>query len=360
MKDYYNILGVDRNASQEEIKKAFRKLAHKYHPDKEGGDEEKFKEINEAYQVLSDEKKRAQYDQFGRVGGTGAGQGFSGFGGAWQDFSGFQGSPFGGFADFDIGDIFGGFSHSGFGSGRSSRVSKGQDIYVSLPISFKESLLGGEKEIRIKRKAACDACGGTGAEKGSPLKVCDRCKGRGKIEERVMGIFTTVQTCPVCHGTGKVPEKVCHVCKGSGIMEKEEAVKFRIPPGVHDGAVLRVRGKGHAVRGGIPGDLYIEVKVNKDPHWTREGLDLHTKKQISVSEVILGTTKKVTLPDGSFVEVKIPAGTQPCTKLRVKGKGVATKTKKGDVYIQVDVKIPKKIKKDTKKLIEELAEKGEL
>lgn len=352
MKDYYKILGVEKTASQDEIKKAFRKLAHKYHPDKNGGDEEKFKEINEAYQVLSDEKKRAQYDQFGRVGN----QGFSGAYGGSSGFS--QGASFN-FEDFDIGDIFGGFSQGGFGR-QSSRVNKGQDIYITLPISFKESLLGGEKEIMVKRKAPCDACEGSGAEKGSSLKVCDHCKGRGKVEEKVMGIFSTIQTCPVCHGTGKIPEKICHACKGSGILEKKEKVHFRIPQGVHDGAILRVRGKGHAIRGGIPGDLYIEVKVNKDPHWTREGLDLYTKKQISVSEAILGTTKKITLPDGTFVEIKVPAGTQPCTKLRVKGKGVVMGGKKGDAYIHIDVKIPKRLKKETKEVIKQLAEKGEL
>ena len=359
MKDYYKILGVEKTASQEEIKKAFRKLAHKYHPDKNGGDEEKFKEINEAYQVLSDEKKRAQYDQFGRVGGTGAGQGFSGFGGAWQDFSGFQGNPFGGFADFDIGDIFGGFSRGGFG-GQSSRVSRGRDIHVSILISFKESLTGGEKEIKVKRKAKCESCDGSGAEKGSQLKKCDYCKGQGKVEERVMGIFSTIQTCPVCHGSGKVPEKVCSVCKGEGVSSKEEKIRFRIPQGIYDGATLRIHGKGHAIRNGAPGDLYIEVRVKKDTRWERDGLNLYTREEISVSEAILGTKKKITLPDDSFVEVKVPAGTQPCTKLRVKGKGVVMGGKKGDAYIHIDVKIPKKIKKDTKKLIEELAEKGEL
>ena len=348
-KDYYKILGVDKHATEEEIKKAFRKLAHKYHPDKPEGNEEKFKEINEAYQVLSNKEKRAQYDQFGSAGPNGAGFDFSQF---QQGAGGFD------FSGFDFGDIFGGgFSQQSTGY-RTRGVQRGEDVQVRVSIPLKEAVLGTTKKIKVKRTVLCDHCKGTGAEPGSGMKTCDACQGRGKKEERVMGIFSTVVTCPVCGGTGKVPEKVCKVCHGKGVVHTTEEVEFTIPAGVEDGAVLRMKGKGNEVKGGIPGDLYIHLRVEPDKKFKREGIHLHTKETVKLSEALLGGKKKITLVDGGTVEIKIPAGIQPGTMLRVKGKGVPMKGKKGDLFVTIQVKIPKKLSAKAKEAAKVFQEEG--
>ncbi len=356
-KDYYKILGVSRDASQEEIKKAFRKLAHKYHPDKEGGDEEKFKEINEAYQVLSNEEKRAQYDRFGTAGPNVGAGGF--------DFSQFyrgsaaSGGFHYGFADFDLGDIFGAFSESfPYGSQKKNRVQQGEDIRVRVSIPFRDAVLGVQKTVSIRRKVVCPDCHGTGAERGTKMKTCHVCHGKGKTEKVVMGIFSTVTDCPNCGGTGKVPEVKCPLCKGEGVIEKEERVQFRIPAGVQDGAVLRIRGKGNEVPNGIPGDLYIHLSVIPDPRFRREGNDLHVNETIRVSEAILGTVREIPLIDGKSVEIKIPAGTQPGSILRVRGKGIHTEGKKGNLLVHIQVGIPKKLTKRAREAAEILRGEG--
>ncbi len=345
-KDYYKILGVSKDASKEEIKKAFRKLAHKYHPDKEGGDEEKFKEINEAYQVLSDEKKRAQYDQFGNIGSNGTGFDFSHFTGG----SGYH------FSSFDFSDLFDEMGFSPFSSKRERR--KGEDIHVSLTIPFKDSVFGTEKSIKIKRFVSCPSCGGTGAEKGTSFKTCSHCNGKGFIEERIMGIFSTRHTCPVCNGDGKIPEKKCSLCGGNGRIQKGELVNFHIPAGVQNGAVLRVRGKGNEIKGGNAGDLYIQIFVKEDKRFKREGFDIFTDVHLLLTEAILGTRKKIPLPDESFVEIKIPAGTKAGSLLRVKGRGIQAKSKKGDLFVRVHIDIPKKMTKRAREAIEILKEEG--
>lgn len=357
-KDYYKILGVNKNASQDEIKKAFRKLAHKYHPDKKDGDEAKFKEVNEAYQVLSNKEKRAQYDRFGSTGpqmggfGGGAGQGFGGF-----DFSQFQqgGQGFGGFdfGDIDLGDLFGG----GF-SGRRSRQKRGPDLQTRIEISFKDAVFGTQKTIQLEHNKICDECGGTGAQKGSELETCPECHGSGQVQQRMMGIFATVAECPTCHGKGKIPKEKCKKCRGAGILREKETVEFKIPAGVKNGDTLRIVGKGEAVSGGIPGDLYVQVIVKPDKVFGRDGLNLTMEQGIKVSEAILGTKRKIKLLDGSEIEIKIPAGTQSGTILRVSGKGIHTKHGKGNLMVHVKVHIPKKLSKKAKEAVEILQEEG--
>ncbi len=364
--DYYKILGVDKKASQDEIKKAFRKLAHKYHPDKKDGDEAKFKEVNEAYQVLSNKEKRAQYDRFGSAGynmggfGGGAGQGFGGF-----DFSQFQQGAQGfggfdtgswsgtGFGDIDLGDLFGG----GFGS-RRSRQKRGPDLQTRIEISFKESVFGAQKSLQLEHNKICNECGGTGAQKGSELETCSECHGSGQVQQRMMGIFATVAECPTCHGKGKIPKEKCKKCRGAGIVREKETVEFKIPAGVKNGDTLRIAGRGEAISGGIPGDLYIHVIVKPDKNFKRNGLDLVTEQDITVSEAILGTKRKIKLLDDSEIEIKIPAGTQSGTLLRVSGKGIHTKHGKGNLMVKVHVHIPKKLSKKAKEAVEILQKEG--
>ncbi len=356
-KNYYEILGVDRRASQEEIKKAFRKLAHKYHPDKPGGDDKKFKEVNEAYSVLSDEKKRQQYDTFGSAGASGGG-GFSGadFGGF--DFSGFGGaSSFGGadFGGFDFSDIF-----SSFGGGAEHR-RRGEDMEVELKISFKESIFGTEKNFKIKKNSLCSLCGGSGAEKDSKFKTCPTCGGSGLTEEirqTILGTVRSQKTCPDCHGKGQIPEKKCSRCGGSGVEYREEEIAIRIPPGVESGNRLRVRGKGQAVEGGESGDLYVYLLVEKGDNFEKVGNDLYTKLEIPLTTAVLGGKEKLKTVDGE-ITIKIPAGSDSEKVLKVKNQGVVISGKKrGDLYVRLKVKIPKKLGSEEKKLFEELKELG--
>lgn len=353
-KDYYKILGVEKNASQDEIKKAFRKTAHKYHPDKNNGDDSKFKEANEAYQVLGNEQKRAQYDRFGSAGpnmggfGGGAGQGFGGF-----DFSGAQAGGFD-FGDIDLGDLFGG----GFGGGRRARQRRGADLQTRVDLSFKESIFGVTKKISIQHNIKCKDCSGTGAEKDSDLKTCDDCGGDGQIQQRMMGIFATAVTCPTCSGKGKIPKTKCKKCHGAGVVNEKEEVEFKIPAGIKDGDTLRIGGRGEAIANGTAGDLFVGVRVNPDKTFGRNGLDLTLEQEITVSEAILGGEREIELLDESKIEVKIPAGTQSGTTLRVSGKGIDTGNNKGNLMINIKVHIPKKLSKHAKAAVEILQEEG--
>jgi molecular chaperone DnaJ len=348
MKDYYEILGIDRNASQDEIKKAFRKKAQEFHPDKKSGDEKKFKEVNEAYGVLRDEKKRAQYDQFGQAGpgggAAGAGGGFGGF-----DFGGFQQ----GGVEFDINDLFGDF----FGGGRrESRRRRGADISVELELDFAESVFGADKEFTITKNSECGTCDGTGDAKKQPQK-CSTCNGNGQVsqvQQTIMGTIQRQTICPDCNGRGSVPKNKCTKCSGSGIAREQEDIRVHVPAGIEDGQQLRMAGKGEAIAGGEAGDLYILVRVKPSKQFEKVGNDLKTDLQVSIPEAVLGANKKVATVDGE-VKIKVPAGTTHGSLLRVKGEGVGAKdSRRGDMYVQIAIEVPKKLSKEEKKLYEEL------
>jgi molecular chaperone DnaJ len=353
--DYYKILGVDKNASQDEIKKAFRKLAHEHHPDKQGGNDAKFKEANEAYSVLSDENKRKQYDTFGSAGPNMGGAGFNpndfGF-----DFSGFQGGFNGGGVEFDLGEMFGDI----FGGGRQ-RTKRGSDISVDVQLSFEESIFGLEKTIVINKTSVCDECVGTGAKKGSGFKTCHTCSGKGKVTEikrSILGSFQTTRTCEICHGSGKEPEEKCPVCHGSGIHKRNQELKVKIPAGIEDGEMVRLTGAGEAVSGGQAGDLYIKIHVKPHPLYEKEGVNLVTELNVKLSDALLGTEHTLKTLDGDII-LKIPEGVTFGEILRVKGKGVpVTTSKRGDILVKVNIVMPKRLSKDSRKKIEELKKEG--
>lgn len=360
-KDYYQILGVSKNASKEEIKKAFRKLAHEHHPDK-GGDANKFKEISEAYSVLSDDQKRSQYDTYGSAGPSGfgggqyqGGQGFGGFEGF--DFSGFSGGQN---IDFDLGDIFGDI----FGGGRSSKrksVKKGRDISVDLELSFAESIFGVEKIIRLTKNSKCKVCDGTGAKVGSSMETCSTCGGRGKIRETKRSFFGPIVTekiCEECEGTGKIAKEKCTECHSQGVHRKEESFSVKIPADINDGEMVRLSGAGEAIKGGNPGDLYIRIRVRKDPLFTKDGKNLITELNIKLTDAILGSKYTVKTLDGD-VELKIPEGTEFGQIMRLKGKGIPiSSNKRGDLMVKINIKIPNKLSRQERKNFEELREEG--
>ncbi|MES2416115.1 MAG: DnaJ domain-containing protein [Patescibacteria group bacterium] len=277
-KDYYNLLGVGKNASKEDIKLAFRKLAHKYHPDKKDGDEAKFKEVNEAYQTLSDDKKRAQYDQFGSgyqnyAGAQQGGQGFGGF-----DYSGFQN----GGAEFDFGnlnDIFSDFFGGGMGGGRP-QARQGRDISTEMTITFTEALLGVEKRISINKVSNCDTCKSTGAKPGTKMNTCKKCNGQGQVREikkSFLGSISSVRLCDECLGEGKIPEEKCETCKGAGVLKKDEEIKVIIPSGILSGETIRINAMGEAVKNGKTGDLYINIKIKKPGKLSKKAIELIEK-----------------------------------------------------------------------------------
>lgn len=357
-KDYYEALGIARNASKDEIKKAFRTLAHKYHPDKKGGDEKKFKEISEAYSILSDDKKRAEYDAYGRVfseGGPAGGAGFGGF-----DFSQFNREGFGGqefqFNNFDLGDIFGEF----FGGGRE-RQRRGHDISIDLEISFSESVFGTERKIFLTKGSVCDICKGSGGKPGTEEVTCAVCNGKGKVRETrraFIGTFTSTKTCAECHGRGKTPKEKCTNCKGLGVVRNEKEITVNIPSGIEDGEVIRLTGAGEAVSGGVPGDLYIKVSVKKHPLFHKEGANLVTELTIKLSTALLGGEYTLQTLDGD-ISVKIPKGVSFSEILRIKGKGVPiSKGKRGDLLIRIKINLPGRLSRDAERLIEELRKEG--
>ncbi len=368
-KDYYEILGVPRDASPEEIKKAYYKLAHKYHPDK-GGDEEKMKEINEAFQVLSDKEKRAQYDKFGRVfegtpGGREGGSGFEGFNWAWTNFSQ-NDSDFGfHFGIDDLEDLFGDFFGFGSSDQRDKRDNKkGSDIKVEIEIGLEDVLKGQKKEINLRKWVECPRCQGTGAEPGSQVKECFSCRGTGRVQEikrTPFGSITRWTVCPACKGEGRIPEKPCNVCKGEGRIKGEERIEVLIPAGVDSGQIIKISGKGNAGRrGGKAGDLYIQVFVKKHPIFTRKGDDLYTVIPITISQAVLGGEVEITLLDGKSIILKIPSGSESGKVLRVSGKGIPhfSGYGRGHLYVELKINIPKRLTKRQKELLEKLKEEG--
>lgn len=353
-KDYYSILGVEKGASKDEIKRAFRKLAHKYHPDKKGGDESKFKEVNEAYSILSDDKKRAEYDTYGQTFGDG-GNPFGGAGGF--DFSGFQGAA-SGFNSADLGDIFGEFFGGG---GRRSNVKRGRDISIDFEISFEESIFGAERKVLLNKTSTCEECDGTGAKKGTKMKKCQTCNGQGSVHETkktFFGTFTSTAECSTCHGAGEVPKELCKKCSGIGVVKKEEEITIKIPAGIENGEMIRLSGMGEAVPRGITGDLYAKVHVSRHPVFRREGSNLVMDLNIKLTDAILGGEYTINTLDGKL-KLKIPKGASFGEILRIKGKGVPIDSRRrGDLLVHLNIKLPAKLSKKTEKLIKELREEG--
>ena len=353
-RDYYEVLGVSKTATDKEIKSAFRRLAKQYHPDvnKAPDAEEKFKEIQEAYAVLSDENRRKQYDQFGHAafqGGAGSSQGFGGF-----DFSDFDFSDI--FSDI-FGGGFGGFS-SGFGgfSNKANSKSKGRDKIINMNLTFEEAVFGCTKDIRLDLMDRCDECDGLG---GHGEVTCNRCGGRGVVEQQqrsILGTYITRTTCSECGGTGKTYKTVCSTCHGKGKIRKNKEISVKIPAGVDTGNQLRLSGKGEAgSNGGANGDLYIEFNVKSHPVYEREEDDIYLELPINIVEATLGCKKEVPTLYGN-INLVIPAGSQSGDKHRLRGKGVeniSTK-RKGDMYIILDVVVPEKLSRDQKKLFDQL------
>lgn len=368
-KDYYKILGVEKNASADEIKKAFKKLAMTHHPDRPGGSEAKFKEINEAYQVVGDVEKRKKYDQFGSDFEQ---QG--GFGGAsWEDFMRAARGQGGGFAsgaqfDFgggDFGDIFGdlfGFGNAG-GGRRGSRQARGRDIQVDVEIDFNEAAFGVEKELNLRRQSACDVCHGHGGEPGSKMETCTTCKGQGQVmqvQRTILGNMQTVVACSVCEGRGQKPEKKCKHCGGSGVHTKSSTVNIKIPAGIDNGQAIKLTGHGEAAphNGGV-GDLYVQVHIKPNKFFTRERYDVHSNAEISFVEAVLGAQIKIQTIDGS-AELKIPEGTEAGAVIRLKNKGIPElgRSNRGDQYVHIKLRVPKKLSKQARQALEGI--RGEL
>lgn len=355
-KDYYDILGVSKDANAQEIKTAFRKKAHEHHPDK-GGDEAKFKEINEAYQILNNPEKRQQYDQFGSdfsQGGFGAGQGFGGF-------SGFNQGGMNINMD-DLGDMFGGFSDIfGFGGARhtSRGPARGRDLEFELSLDFMEAAFGLEKEISFSKNVVCDKCDGSGAEPGAKVETCGTCHGSGRVsrvQRTILGNIQTQTTCQTCHGEGKSYSQKCSKCSGNGIYHDNIKLKVKIPAGINSGESIRLMAKGEAGAKGAPaGDLYLRILVKAHKKFVREAYDIKTEETISIKQAILGDKLEVETIHGP-VKLKIPEGTQSGTIFKIRAKGVEKLRAGGlgDHFVKIKVKIPSSLNKKDKKILSEL------
>lgn len=322
-RDYYEVLGVGKNASADEIKKAFRRKAVELHPDKQGGDEAKFKEINEAYEVLKDPSKKQRYDQFGHagVGGNGGysgGNPFEGFGGAGGQNINFD------FGDMGLGDIFNSFFGGGGGAGGPRRPARGSDVQTRVDITFEQAVFGTDVDLQITLEDTCEHCKGTTAEPGYALKTCDTCNGSGQVVTQTRTVFGNIQqasVCPTCKGVGKVPEKVCTVCHGKGTQVRKQKMNLKIPAGIDDGATIRLREHGEAVANGPKGDLYVTVRVAPHKHFTREGDLILSEEHIDMTAAALGAEMEVHTVDGP-VRMKVPAGTQSGSDFKLSGHGV--------------------------------------
>ena len=345
--DYYEVLTVERTASDQELKSAYRKLAMQYHPDRNPDDpaaEEKFKQASEAYQVLSDPDKRAAYDRYGHAGVSN---------GAGVDGSGFAGMP-------DLGDIFGDIFGEMFnmgGSRRSSRAQRGRDLQYELTLSFEEAVFGKQSEIKIRRMENCATCLGSGAEPGHGPTVCQQCAGRGQVRFQ-QGFFSVARTCPVCNGTGSLVKNPCHTCRGEGRQSAEHTINVTVPAGIEDRMRIRYQGEGDAGRfSGPAGDLYVVISVEPHPYFEREGNDLHYALPVSFPQATLGTELMIPTLEGE-TRLKIPEGTQSGTEFRLRNKGVPYLNEhgRGDLIVQVVAQVPKKLTKPQKELMRQLSE----
>ena len=377
MADYYETLGVKKGASDQEIKRAFRQLAQKYHPDKAGGDDEKFKEVNEAYQILSNPEKRKMYDQYGSAFSQAQAKGsFSGFDN-FRDWASWAEAMKGqearvDFEDFgfgNLGDLFGDF----FGFSRSqasSRRQRGKDIEIEMAIDFREAIFGTEKEIKLERYVKCEKCKGDGVEPGSKFITCQHCQGQGRVVQArstFFGTFQTANVCPECQGKGKIPEKKCKKCQGQGRVKEVSKIKLRIPAGIDQGQTIRLSGQGEVGQTGArSGDLYATILIRPDPDFKRRGNNVFSEKEISISQAVLGGKVEVKTIDG-LVRLKIPAGTSDGQEIRLEGKGVPVLAssgvfsrvrRPGDQIVKIKIKIPKHLNKKQKKLLQELEEEG--
>lgn len=359
-RDYYEVLGVSKDASPDEIKKAFRRKAVELHPDKEGGDEEKFKEVNEAYEVLKDQSKRQRYDQFGHAGVGGAGGGgnpFSGFGGEWSG----QNVNFD-FGDLGLGDIFGSFFGGG-NSGRGQRQARGNDVETRIEITFEEAVFGTEKTLKLDLEDTCSHCKGTTAEPGYELKTCDTCKGSGQVVTATRTIFGNIQqaaVCPTCHGQGKVPEKICSVCRGKGVERRSQTIELKVPAGIDDGATIRLHERGEAVAHGPKGDLYVHVRVKAHKKFTREGDLILSSEHVTMAQAALGAEIDVETVDG-VMRMKVPEGTQSGTDFKLSGHGVThlRSDGRGAHIVTIIVDTPTKLSREQRELLERFASSGE-
>ena len=356
-RDYYEVLGVGKDASADEIKKAFRRKAVELHPDKQGGDEAKFKEINEAYEVLKDTSKRQRYDQFGHagVGGSAASDG-NPFGGGFNG----QNVNFD-FGDMGLGDIFSSF-FGGPAGGQQQRRARGNDVETRIEITFEQAVFGTEVDLRLNLEDVCSHCKGTTAEPGYELKTCDTCKGSGQVVTATRTIFGNIQqamVCPTCKGTGKIPEKVCTVCHGKGTEKRTQNIQLKVPAGIDDGATIRLREHGEAIANGPKGDLYVHVRVKAHKHFTREGDLILSEEHIGMVEAALGTEMDVETVDGK-VRMKVPAGTQSGTDFKLSGHGVPhiRSESRGAHIVTIIVDTPTKLSKQQKELLEQFESGG--
>ncbi len=367
-RDYYEVLGVEKTATDEELKKAYRKLAKKYHPDANPDNkaeaEAKFKEVNEAYETLSDAQKRRMYDQFGPDGPQGFGGGSGGPYGQGGYYS-YSSSGFDGFSDFgDLGDIFSSFFGGGFG-GKSSRTNsgptKGADLKASVEITFEEAYLGVEKEIVLSRNETCDTCHGSGAKPGTHVETCQICHGTGTVKQvqtTILGQMQTQRTCTNCHGTGTVIKEPCESCKGKGTIRKKDKLKVKITAGIDDGQTIVLRGEGEpGEKGGPKGDLYIVIRMKKHSIYTRKGDNVFCDIPITFTQATLGSEIEVPMVDGSKEKYKVPEGTQPGTKFTIRNRGFKSVNNgyQGDFIFTVQVQVPKRLTKEQRDILVELA-----
>lgn len=359
-KDYYQVLGVDRSASQDDIKKAYRKLAHQYHPDK-GGDGQKFKEVSEAYRVLSDAQKRQQYDQFGRTfdeaGGFGGQPGWD-FSGQGEQGFGFDFESFG-----DMGEVF--EEMFGFGSPRKRKdLKRGRDLEMGIEVPLEVVLAGETKEISLEKEIVCSRCQGKGAEPGTSVNECFSCRGTGEVQQirkTMFGSFTRTAVCPECGGEGYRPAKTCNVCKGEGRIKGEDKIKVFIPAGVDTNQVIKIEGRGEAGRkGGKSGDLYVRILVKKHSVFQRKGDDLFVSSAVSFSQAALGGEIEVPTLDGKAILLNVPEGVESGKVLRISNKGIPhfSGLGRGNLYVELTVKTPKKLTKKQKELLEQLKKEG--
>jgi molecular chaperone DnaJ len=362
-RDYYDILGVSKSATADEIKRAYRKLAMEHHPDRHGGDDKQFKEISEAYETLKDDQKRAAYDQFGHAGAQGNPFGGGGGGQYGNPFGGAQGAQ--GFEGFDFSDILNQFMGGNpfGGGGAATRQARGRDLEVTLTLDFSEAVFGTEKEVSVNLEDTCEHCHGNGAEPGSSLKTCPTCKGAGqvtRVQQTILGAIQQTSLCPSCEGRGKIPEKACTVCSGSGVKRQLKKLTVKIPAGVDDGTTIRLGGQGAAARGGgAKGDLYVQLRVRSDRRFERHGTEILSQVTVPMVEAALGTEVQVETVDGE-VTLKIPAGTQSGKTFKLSGRGVPSLSgrSRGDHLVTITVETPTKLTAKQRELLEQFATDG--